>query len=277
MVFKAQKSCGPIVGLLAGICGFAFVFWGIDYSLGPEDMALKMALLLPSILFAVAFCFLLFGAFNIKYIVQDDGLLMVWGIMNKKVPWKEFKELFAVRGEANLFPFLSISWPGYIAGLYTMKGFGPVRIFGTRWEEGFVYLKTGMGFFGVTPGNEEFIQAIASKTGLPVEEIFMDEVPKSVKGTSLKQDNIFSLYYKLNYIALAIFALYVAVFFPGSGAPSLVILLLVIAIALFFFSISNASRLVQFSPVGGYITLLIGLAVTGSFLILSFATIHLNM
>lgn len=277
MVYKTQKSYGAVIGLVAGLFGFAFIFWGINYSLGPEDLALKMALLLPSIIFAVAFCFLTFGAFNLKYIIEDDRLHMVWGIMHKSVPWSEFKELFVIKGEANLFPFLSVSWPGYIAGLYTMKGFGPVRMFGSTWEDGFVYLKTGLGFFGLTPENDAFIKAIAEKTGLAIEEIDMDQVPKAVKGTSLKEDNVFSLYYKLNMVALAIFVLYVAVFFPGSGAPPLIILLLIIAIALFFFNVSNAGRLVQYSPVGGYITLLIGVAVTGAFLIMSFATIHLNM
>lgn len=277
MVFKCQKSHGALIGLAAGVIGFVFVFWGIDYSLGPEDLALKLALLLPAVLFAVTFSVLLFGAFNVRYIIEDDRLHIIWGIMHKTVAWSDFKEIFVVKGEANLFPFLSISWPGYIAGLYTMKGFGPVRMFGTRWEEGFVYLKTGQGFFGLTPQDDAFITTIAQKTGLAIEEINMDEVPKMVKGTSLKQDNIYSLYYKLNIIALAVFALYVAVFYPGSGAPPLIILLLVIAIALFFFNIGNAARLVQFSPVGGYITLLIGVAVTGGFLIMSFATIHLNM
>lgn len=276
MVYRAQKSRGPLLGLVAGILLFAFVFWGIDYGL-KDDMVLKVALYLPAVLFAMVFVYLIIGAFNMKYIIAEDGLILVWGAMRKKVPWNEVNEVFNVKGEANLFPFLSTSWPGYIAGLYTFKGFGPVRMFGTNWEEGFVYIKTKQGFFGFTPEDPGFADAVAAKNNLEVQVINMDEVPRDVKGKSLKQDNVFSMYYKMNLIALAVLCLYVAIFYPGSSAPEFIVLLVVLAIALFFFNVSNAARLVQFSEIGGYLTLLVGVAVTGAFIIMSFATIHLNL
>ncbi len=277
MVFKPQKSYGPWIGLLAGIIIFGFVFWGINYSLGPEDQILKILLLLPAVVFAFVGAYLVFGAFNTRYVIEDERLHLHWGIFHKTVAWSEFSEVIQIKGEATLFPFLSASWPGYIAGLYTMQGFGPVRIFGSKWEDGFVYMKTSRGFFGVTPGDDRFIQTIAEKTGLEIQEINMDEVPKHVKGTSLKNDNVFSMYYKMNVIALGMLALYIAIFYPGSSAPPFIILLLVIALALFFFTVSNAGRLVQFSAIGGYATLLMGVAVTGAFLIMSFATISLQL
>jgi hypothetical protein len=70
-----------------------------------------------------------------------------------------------------------------------------------------------------------------------------------------------------------IFAVYLAIFFPGSDAPKFVILLLVLALVLFIFNASNAKRLYQFSTQGAYITLLIGLAVTGTFIILSLSQV----
>ncbi|HOQ10579.1 MAG TPA: hypothetical protein PLG09_10695, partial [Syntrophomonadaceae bacterium] len=85
----------------------------------------------------------------------------------------------------------------------------------------------------------------------------------------------YRLLFILNIVFLLAFAVYLAVFFPGSGAPPIVVLLLVLAIALFFFNISNAGRLYQFSEMGGYILLIIGLAVTGIFIILSLSEISL--
>jgi hypothetical protein len=62
-------------------------------------------------------------------------------------------------------------------------------------------------------------------------------------------------------------------FYPGSGAQPFTVLLLVLALALYFFNVSNASRLYNFSEQGGYILMGVGLAVTGTFLILALSEI----
>jgi hypothetical protein len=103
----------------------------------------------------------------------------------------------------------------------------------------------------------------------------MDEMPVEQKGKRMQDDRFYKLYYRLNIFFLAAFALYVAIFCPGSEASPFIILLLLLAIALFFFNMSNAARLYQFSQQGGYITLLISLFVTGVFLILAISEISL--
>ncbi|MDD3365538.1 MAG: hypothetical protein PHZ03_11200, partial [Syntrophomonas sp.] len=157
--------------------------------------------------------------------------------------------------------------------LYSAKGLGSIRMFATHAQEGFIYLKTQKGFLGLTPADQGFVTVLLNKTGKKLKTVDMDQMPSEEKGESIKDDRFFKLYYKLNVIFLAIFAGYLGIFFPGSGAPKFIILLLVLALALFVFNVGNAKRLFQFSSQGAYMTLLIGLAVTGIFIILSISGI----
>lgn len=275
MQYKAQRSFGAWWGLLLGTIIFIFVIWGINYSLGPDDRVLKVLLYLPTYVFLVIYLYLIIGAFTMSYRVQEDGLRICWGFQRKLIPWDAFDDIIQVQGEANLFPFLGMSWPGYMIGLYSAKGLGPVRMYATYPEQGFLYLKTQKGFFGLTPAEAKLAEIIAEKAGKEINVIDMDEMPREEKGHSIRNDRFFKLYHRLNIIFLVAFAAYVGIFFPGSGASRLVILLLVLAIALFFFNVANAKRLFQFSQDGGYITLLLGVAVTGIFFILSFSAISL--
>jgi len=272
---KAKPSKAFWLGLILGVVIFGFVFWGINYSLGSGDQALKMALLLPAYLFAGIFIVLLLGSLNLKYQVEDDHLLIYWGIRKIKVPFSEINEIIQVKGRANLFSILGVSWPGYMVGLYSAKGLGPVRMYATQPYQGFVYLKTNLGFFGLTPADDTLINTLAQRTEKEITITDMDGIPEEIKGKSLQSDGFYRLLFILNIVFLLAFAVYLAVFFPGSGAPPIVVLLLVLAIALFFFNISNAGRLYQFSEMGGYILLIIGLAVTGIFIILSLSEISL--
>ncbi len=275
MQYRAQKSFGAWWGLLLGIILFTFIIWGINYSLGPDDRVLKILLYLPTYIFLVIDIYLIIGAFTMSYQVQEDGLKICWGFQRKLIPWDDFDDIIHVRGEANLFPFLGVSWPGYMIGLYSVRGLGPVRMYATYPEEGFLYLKTQQGFFGLTPAEAKLAEVLAEKADKEINVIDMDEMSVEEKGHNIRNDRFFQLYYRLNIILLVAFAAYVAIFFPGSGASRFIILLLVLAIGLFFFNVSNASRLFQFSQDGGYITLLLGMAVTGIFFILSFSAIHL--
>lgn len=275
MKIKAMPSKAFWLGLIFGGIIFGFVFWGINYSLGSGDEALKMALLLPAYLFAGIFIVLLIGSLKLKYQVEEDHLLIYWGIRTIKVPFHEINEIIQVNGRANLYSILGASWPGYMVGLYSAKGLGPVRMYATQPYRGFVYLKTNLGFFGLTPVDDTLIQTIAQRTEKEITIIDMDKMPEETKGKSMQEDRFYRLLFTLNIVFLLAFSVYLAAFFPGSGAPSFVVLLLVLAVALFFFNISNAGRLYQFSEMGGYILLIIGLAVTGIFLILALSEISL--
>ena len=275
MTFKAKPSIGALYGTILGIVLFGFTIWGIGFSLGPDDLALKVLLYIPTYLFMVVYVYLILGALRINYTVTDDKFILRWGVATKHIAWDEFDEIIEVKGQSNFFPFLAIAWPGYIVGLYQLKGVGPVRMYGTHSKDGFLYLKTKRGFLGITPQDSSLAEAIAEKTGKEIQFLDMDTIPVEKKGHDMHSDRFFKMYYRLNQIFLALLCLYVAIFFPNSGADRLIILLVVLAIDLFLFNSANAKRLYQFSPQGGYSTLILGLAVTGIFLILAISEISL--
>ena len=272
---RAKPTNAFWLGLLFGTVVFTLVFWGIDYSLGPGDEALRVALVLPAYLFAGIFIVLLVGSYAMDYRIKDDNLLICWGVRTIKIPLNEINEIIKVKGKSNLYSILGASWPGYMVGLYSAKGLGPVKMYATQPQQGFVYLKTNRGFFGLTPSNDALIDRIAEETEKEITFVDMDKMPAEIRGRSMQDDGFYRLLYILNILLLLAFAVYLAVFFPGSGAPPFIILLLVLAVALFFFNISNAGRLYQFSEMGGYTLLVIGLAVTGMFLILALSEISL--
>lgn len=273
MVFKTVKSWGALYGIIAGIIIFGFSIWGINYSLGADDTALKVLLYIPTYLFLVVYIYLVLGALRLHYVVNDDNFLLVWGVAKKHIAWDEIDEIIQIEGKSNIFPFLSMTWPGYIVGLFQIKGVGPVRMYGTHAKDGFLYLKTQRGFLGLTPQDGTLAKIIAEKTGKEIQILDMNTVPVEVKGHDMHTDRFFMLYTRINNILLGVFCLYVAIFFPNSGADRLIILLVVLAINLYLFNNANAKRLYQFSQQGGYFTLLIGMAVTGIFLILSIVQI----
>ncbi|HWQ75452.1 MAG TPA: PH domain-containing protein [Syntrophomonas sp.] len=276
MVFKTVKSWGALYGIIAGIIIFGFSIWGINYSLGADDTALKVLLYIPTYLFLVVYIYLVLGTVRLHYVVNDDNFVLVWGVAKKHIAWDEIDEIIQIEGKSNIFPFLSMTWPGYIVGLFQIKGVGPVRMYGTHAKDGFLYLKTQRGFLGLTPQDGTLAKIIAEKTGKEIQILDMNTVPVEVKGHDMHTDRFFMLYTRINNILLGVFCLYVAIFFPNSGADRLIILLVVLAIDLYLFNNANAKRLYQFSQQGGYFTLLIGMAVTGIFLILSIVQISFS-
>jgi len=273
MTYKTNKGYGGWVGLLLGIVVFGFIIWGINFSLDESDRTLKTLLNVPTYLFLAGYVYLVLGAFTLGYKMEEDGLVIVWGLQRKKITWDQFDEIIEIKGQPNLIPFLAVAWWGYIFGLYTVRGLGPVRMYATYTDDGFLYLKTKAGFFGISPADGSMLTALIAKTSRTVTSLDMDQMSEEEKGESIRDDSAFNMYYKLNLLFLGIFAGYLGIFFPGSDAPRFVVLLLVLAVVLFLFNVSNAKRLFQFSTLGAYFTLIIGMAVTGIFIILSLAEI----
>jgi len=273
VTYRPNKAYGGWVGLLLGIIIFGFIIWGINYALGDSNRALKMLLIVPTYLFLVAYVYLLLGAFTLGYRIENDALVIIWGLQRKRIAWDQFDEIIEVKGRANLLPFLGISWWGYMFGLYSAKEIGSVRMYATHTEDGFLYLKTKIGFYGITPADHTLMTALIEKTGKMLKSVDINKMSTEEKGECLHEDRFYNMYYKLNVLFLIIFAAYLGIFFPGSGAPKFIILLLVLDIALFMFNTSNAKRLYHFSTQGAYMTLLIGLLVTGIFIILSLSQV----
>lgn len=275
MKVKPKKTYGAWLGLLFGLITFAFCIWGVNYALADGDKVLKLLIEIPIYLFLGLFVLLLIGAFNNYYIISDEEIKIKWGFRTINIPWENVRGVVNVTGTSNLFSIFGVSWPGFIVGLYSVKGLGTAKMFGTDTSKGFVYLKTDKGYFGITPEDVNLYKLIAEKSACEIEYVDMNKLSEEIKGKNLMEDGFYKLLFTLNIAFILGFALYLALFFPGSGAPNFIVLLLVLAVGLFFFNISNAARLFQFSDSGGYILLVLGIAITGTFLILSFSEISL--
>lgn len=279
MEYRAKPGLGVWLTILLALFVFTLALWGINYSLSSEEKVLKIMLLAPTYLFIAAFAYLAIGAFNVSYRVSEKGLQIQWGVSVKTVPWKEVTHVIQIVGKSNLCSIIGADWPGYKVGLYLAKGIGPIRMYATHPEEGFIYIKSNVGFFGITPPAEmrdDMLQYIAENAQKDIEIVDMDELSEETKGQSVRDDYTYRLLKNINLWMLIMYGLYLLIFFPGSGAPKLVILLLVLAVAVFFFNISNAARIYQFSSGGGYAILALGVLVNGIFFIVSFGEISLR-
>jgi len=278
MVVKLNKVRGIWFGLIMGVVIFGFSLWGIDFSLAPADKTLRLLLYIPAYLFLFIYVVLWLGLLNLHYRADEKGLTIIWGLRRIVIPWEAMDNVVQVKGRSNLYSLLGVSWPSYMIGLYNAKGLGPVRMYGTDPWEGFLYIKSKQGFFGLTPSAEQMqplLDYIAANGQKEIETVHMEAMPREIRGQNMLEDGFYRILFTLNIVFLVGFAIYLAICFPGSGAPNFTILLLVLAIALFFFGISNAGRLYQFSDTGGYVLLLISVGVTGLFWILALSEITL--
>ncbi|NLW92200.1 MAG: hypothetical protein GXY34_11465 [Syntrophomonadaceae bacterium] len=279
MVFRLQKTSGIIFALVAGTLIFGFLFWGINYSLDePKFNTIRLMLVIPAYLFLAVYAYLFLSSLNMVYKAVNEGIHIRWGIRKIIIPWSEIEEIIHVKGKSNLFSIFGTSWPGHMIGLYMAKGLGSVRMYATRPQNGFIYIKSNLGFYGLTPieqDRQSMLDLITEKTGHSIKTVDMDLMDPEIKGENMHEDPFYRILFWLNIIFLAVFGAYLGIFYPGSGVSHFIILLPVLAIALFFFSSSNAGRLYQFSANGGYVLLLIGIAVTGIFMILALSEISL--
>ncbi len=278
MEYKPRKSYGAWYGLIVGVAVFGICLWGIGFSLGEEDKVLKLMLLIPAYLFMAVYAVFLFSAFTLKYETTEKGLLIKAGFRRFTIAYDEINELINVRGKVNLFSVIGANWPGFKIGLFTLRGIGPIRLYATKAGDELLYIKSSQGFIGITPADEAYddlLKTLENKSGKKSTIFDTEKIPDEEKGENVREDNFFRLLLRINLLMLLAYGLYLTIFFPGSGAPNFIILLLVLALALFFFNIGNAERLYQFSSTGGYVLLAIGILVTGIFFILTLAELSL--
>lgn len=278
MEYKPRKSYGAWYGLLVGGAVFGICLWGIGFSLGEEDKVLKLMLLIPAYLFMLVYAGFLFTAFTMTYETNEKGLQIKGGLRRFTIAYDEINELITVKGRINLFSVIGANWPGFKVGLFTLRGIGPIRLYATKPAEELLYIKSSKGFIGITPADEVFddlLKTLESRSGKNATILDMENIPDEEKGDNVREDNFYKLLLRINLVLLLAYGLYLAMFFPGSGAPNFIIILLVLALALFFFNIGNAERLYQFSSTGGYALLAIGILVTGIFFILTLGELSL--
>ncbi|MGI6468474.1 MAG: PH domain-containing protein [Syntrophomonadaceae bacterium] len=146
MEYRAKPGIGVWLTILVVVAAFAIALWGIDYSLDPEDQVLKTMLLIPAYVFMGLFALLVIGAFNLSYKLGDKGLILRWGFYTKVVPWKAITNVIRVEGQSTLCPIIGADWPGYRVGIYLVKGIGPIRMYTTYPDDGFIFIKSEVGF-----------------------------------------------------------------------------------------------------------------------------------
>jgi hypothetical protein len=273
--YKTRKPSGAFFGTVVGFLVIGSFYWAIEYSLGKDDIALKNLLEIPGLLLAIGYIFLLIGAINLRYQSNDKGITIIWGCKRIFIPFEEIQQITIVKGKSNFFSVFGVSWPGYMIGTYSVNGLGTVKMYATQPHQGFICLKTGRGAFGITPADDQMANHIAAQAQIQVNILDMDEMDPEKRGQLLQEDNFYQLLLRLNIIVLAIYLFYLGIFFPGSGAPRLLILLPVLAAGLFLFNLFNAARLYIFTSQGSYFLLVLSIAVTGIFFILSLGEITL--
>ncbi len=273
MDLGVKVSRGKWIGLMAGFLLFAFILWGINYSLGPDDLVLKLMLYFPAFLCLGIYLIVLLGNFNLRYKIEDDYFVLKWGLGQRKIIWEDIAQVKKVEGKANFFSLIAVSWPGYKAGYYIIKGIGAAKMFATDTEEGFILLVTNKATFGIKPQSLDAGDILAEKSGKELIQVKVEEIPLQQRGVDPEEDRLYSFLLKTNYAVMALYIIFMALFFPGSAAPDITILLVIFALVLFFFNISNANRLIHFSVIGGYFLLLLCFVVTTIFFVLSFMAV----
>ena len=271
LVIKPQKTLGMFLGLVFGLIFFGGYIWGVNFSISEKEMALRIILLLPAYIILVGYLFVLYGLASLGYVIGEDGLIIRWAHKRYEIPWNEIKQVSRVSGRINLVNILGISWPGYAAGTYDLKGIGALRLFATRLKE-ILVIDTGKGMYGIT-SVPELLPVLEEKTDKEIKFLDLYELPDSVIGRVVNEDIPYLVLMALNVIALATLGAYLAIFFPGSGASSSVVLLVVLALAIFAFNLANAPRIFNYMPYGGYLIWFIGLTVNVAFIAMSMSTV----
>ncbi|MDR1159237.1 MAG: PH domain-containing protein, partial [Syntrophomonadaceae bacterium] len=261
MDYPTIKTAALGRGFIMGLVFFGFFIWGINFSLGPDYRTLRLMLYIPTYIALALYIILLTGAFNLSYHTDDKGLTINWGLMKKKIFWSQVDEIILVEGSVNFYSVLSGGWRGYMAGVYQVKKLGFVRMFGTKAEQGFLYIKTQAGFFGLTAAeNQKLAEEISKHTDKKIKVWNIEK--ETTADIHYTQDKAYLLLYRLNILFMVLYFLFLIVFFPRSDGNSFIVLLLVLALALLLFNINNAKRLYQFSETGSYFLLVLSSVIT---------------
>lgn len=267
MVCKPVKLKGLLVGIV--IAGFFFgtIIWGVNFALGPEDKTFKMLLLGPAYAMLLIYAGLWLGLAGMKYAANEDGLVVSWLHKRHTIHWSEITEVIRVTGRLNLVSFLGVSWPGYIAGTYDLKGVATCKLFGTDLEQ-LLVIKAGPISYVITPSTG-FIDYIAERSQKEVTALDLYDVADDVIGRMISEDLVYLGLFVLNILCIVFLMIYLTIFFPGSGADPTVVLLLVLALAIFAFNMVNASRLYHYIPIAAHLLWLVGIIINITFLVIS--------
>lgn len=272
MTLKLSKGKGIVSGFLLGAIFFGITIWGINFSISSDDIAFKMVLLLPTYLFLAAFLFMYFGMLTTKYIVDDQGLTIVWAHKRYVIPWNEMTEVSHAEGKLNFLNILGCSWPGYVAGTYLVKGLTVGKVFGNS-TENLIMFKSSVGNFGLN-SSKELLQRFKDHCQVEIKEIDYFELSDEVVGKNPSDDLLYLALFALNVISVFAILAFVAIFLPGNTAGhEMVVLLMVLAMFILAFFMTVANRLFGYMESASYGMWGLGLLINLTFLIMAIVTL----
>ncbi|MGE5371193.1 MAG: PH domain-containing protein [Solirubrobacterales bacterium] len=270
IVGKPIKSNGLLMGVFLGALFFVIYIGGVQIAL--EGGALKWTLLLPAYLFLVLYIYLLVSKVTMKYILTDTGLQISWAFSQTVIPFDEIQDVSVVTGRVNLVNILGASWPGFMIGMYELRGVGPAKFYASDVYHEILMVRTRTGLTAITP-DADFANALADAVNTEIGHIDTYEIHESEIGEIIDEDLGYMVLLGLNIIVIATLCVYLAIFFPGSAAPRISMLFLPLAVGLFVFNMVNASRIFHYAKMGAYGIWLIQLMVSIGFLVADFSTI----
>lgn len=286
-LYKPVPTLGGVIGFAAFVVLVVILGGGLSFSLAESSALMKAMLMIPFLIFALFGFYVVLAFFAISYRIEDDGLYIRWGLMNKRIPWDSIRSIERIKGMPKVWPVFGANWPGYSAGAFTISGLGVMSVFGTELEDNLVVLRTGIGVFGVTPAEVAvFLELVQKKTSLIAQQVDLDEIQEALLQPVPSEDNIYLALAGLNFICVIGYVAYLAAFFPSkvsealakgvAAPPRELVLLAVIAVAMFFINISSARKVYQNMTAGGYMMWGIGIFITIFFASLSIYVISFS-
>ncbi len=286
--YKPVPTLGGILGFVVYIVLATAMAGGLSFALAEASMAIKIMLLIPFGIFALLGLYVILSFFNIKYLVTDTALEITWGFFHKTIPWSSVQSIEKVVGLPKVWAVFAASWPGYSAGAFNITGLGVMTIIGTQVEDNLIVLRTSNGVYGVTPVHGQcFSEIIQRKSRMIAQVVDLDENEESLLQPVPSEDNVYLALAGLSLVCLLAFIAYLVAFFPGAmqaamlqglpGPPRELVLLGVIAAAVFLINLATAPKLYLNMAAGGYLLWGIGIFINLFFLSLSVYVVGLGM
>lgn len=134
MEYRPPRGIGTLVGgLLAGWCLILTLALSLRGGLAQVSLGVVGLYVLAACFFlaALLFAYWTYCCHTMRYVVDRNGLTIVWGDIRQTVPMSRIERL--VPGRELASPAVQgISWPGHHVGKADVKGVGPTLVYSTH-------------------------------------------------------------------------------------------------------------------------------------------------
>lgn len=154
----SRKSTGYIWGgllflLVAGAVGIgAVAMW---LTAGFKNNAPAVAMTAFAVMIAGLFAYLLYGLKTLRYELDDNRLVIRWGLTRITIPFGLVTEVRKAAGSLTGIRTFGASFPGCYIGLFRFKGMGTVEAFATRLRGEVVLVSTTRTTYLLSPDDPD--------------------------------------------------------------------------------------------------------------------------